>query len=344
MADALPAPLPAVSRYTGALLVVAGASLWGSLGAFFRTAESIHRPAPAAEAFVVFVAMLVVGAPFSLRAKGPVPKDAFTWGRLALLGACEAGSFLSYAAAMQKTSIAVASLTHYAAPILVCFCAPVVLGERLSPRAKLALPVCVAGLVLLTAPWRGGEAARWTGAMLGLLSAVFFAANLLLTRSLSATLSPPRIVAWPKPFALLVLALFLDRGALSLAPAAASILAVGGVVAGAFACALFYAGLQRVTASNASLLCLVEPIVSVCIGVALFGEGLSASGFAGALLVVAGAALAVTPSTDGSRIRRDVVHRRPARSARSDAGPARPVGVGMQTPRVALNDGEPPID
>lgn len=294
MADALPAPL-APSRYAGALLVVAGASLWGSLGAFFRTAESISRPTPAAEAFVVFAAMLVVAAPFSLRARDAVPRDAFTWGRLALLGACEAGSFLSYAAAMQKTSIAVASLTHYAAPILVCFAAPLLLGETLAPRAKIALPVCVTGLVLLTSPWQGGEAARWTGAMLGLLSAVFFAANLLLTRSLSSTLSPTRIVAWPKPFALLVLALFLDRGALSLAPTATAILAVGGVVAGAFACALFYAGLQRVTASSASLLCLIEPIVAVCIGVALFGEGLAATGLVGALLVVAGGALAVAP-------------------------------------------------
>ncbi len=299
MADAQIASLPSpfaglATRYRGAILVVAGASLWGCLGAFFRTADKMGAPSAAAEAFVVFVAMAVVAAPFAARAATTVRFDLGVWGRLMMLGACEAGSFLSYAAAMQKTTLAVASLTHYVAPVLVCMAAPWILQERVSPRAKVALPVCLAGLVLLCAPWRGGEAAQWTGAMLGLLSAVFFAANLMLTKGLARHVPPTIIVAFPKPFALLVLAAFLDARALSMAPSAYVVLAVGGIVAGAFACALFYAGISQVTATNASLLCLVEPIVATAIGALLFGEGLRASSALGAVLVVSGAAIAVT--------------------------------------------------
>jgi len=270
-------------------MIAAAACSWGTWSLFFRPAEAYGRVTPALEAFVVFSTILVVSAPLALRdrPRRRRPPAAFVW--LGLSGVFDALNALLFFWAMQKTTLAVAVLSHYLAPVLVALAAPFVVGERLSRSTWLALGLALAGLSVMLEPWHGVSGGTVIGALLGAGSAVFFAANLLTAKRLGAHFAPTEILAWHMPTALLTLAPFLPASTLSVEPAAIGLLLLGGLGPGAIAGVLFIRGLARVAASRASILMLLEPVVAVLVGMAFFGELPRFFGAVGAIMVLSAA-------------------------------------------------------
>ena len=82
---------------------------------------------------------------------------------------------------------------------------------------------------------------------------------------------------------------------------------------------LFFAGLRRVGPSAASILSTLEPVVTVALAFAVFGESLAPAQLAGGALVLA-AVLAVRIKR--RRSARHPLVRDPARGAWRDAAPA----------------------
>ena len=106
-------------------------------------------------------------------------------------------------------SVAVAVLTHYAAPLLVAVSAPLVLREQRRPGTLLAVSIGLGGLTLLLAPWRLQQVDSEQlvqGALLGLGSAVFYASSVLFNKRLSASFAPSELLVYHMPTALVLLA------------------------------------------------------------------------------------------------------------------------------------------
>jgi drug/metabolite transporter (DMT)-like permease len=197
---------------------------------------------------------------------------------------------LCFFAAMQQTSVAIAVLTHYLTPLFVALLSPVVLGEPAKRSTWGALALALSGLLLLLRPWTAVGAGDVVGAGLGALSAVFYAVNVFVGKRLFDRFDAFEIAAWPKLTSLVVLAVaaVIAGGGVPSA-AAIAVLVVGGVVCGALPTVLFYAGLQRIKASQASVLTLMEPLVAVVVGVVVWGEALHPLGVLGGLCVLGGA-------------------------------------------------------
>src|SRR5258708_5643257 len=109
------------------------------------------------------------------------------WMGMAWLGVGDAMNFVLFFAAYTKTSVAIAVLTHYLAPIFVALAAPVVLKERASTSTVTAVALSFSGLVLLLTPWRA--TGSWVGAALGAGSAVFYASSVVVNKRLSRAFS-----------------------------------------------------------------------------------------------------------------------------------------------------------
>jgi drug/metabolite transporter (DMT)-like permease len=214
-----------------------------------------------------------------------------SWLLLLSLGVVDAGNALCFFGAMQKTSVAVAVLTHYLTPLLVAALSPWVLKEPARRSTWGALVVALAGLVLLLRPWADAGADDVTGALLGASSAVFYAANVFGSKRLQDRFDAVELASWPKvtSTAALVLVAFATDRALP-GTAALLVLVIGGLVCGALPTLLFYAGLRRIPASQASVLTLVEPVVAVAIGVVVWGEALHPLGVMGGAFVLGAAA------------------------------------------------------
>jgi drug/metabolite transporter (DMT)-like permease len=257
---------------SGSARIAVAATLWGTWSLFFRPAERISKLAPALEAFVVFAVIFAVTLPFTLRGIR-ARRPAAAWLGMAALGVFDAMNALLFFSAMQRTSLAIAVLTHYLAPLLVAAAAPAVLGDRWRMTTWLALIAALGGLVLLLEPWRPALGI-WAGAAYGAASAVFFAVNILIAKRIQGSFTALELLSWHMPTALCTLAPFALGGALS---------------PGAFAGALFVGGLVRVDATRASVLMLLEPVSAVAVGALVWNELPSALGLIGAALVLGAA-------------------------------------------------------
>lgn len=293
------------SSVVGAVLVVAAAALWGCWSIVFKNAERLSSAPLSAplESTVVFAVMLVTMVPLALYTRAQqtkastkaststlAPRSAASWALLFALGVTDGLNALCFFQAMQTTTVAVAVLTHYLTPLIVALFAPLVLGERRRASTFVALAIALLGLVLLLRPWTNVDADDVKGATLGALSAVFYAANVFIGKRLFARFNSFEVAGWPKLTSLFVLAVAaVVAGPVDVDGAALAVLVVGGLVCGSLPTVLFYAGLQKIAASQASVLTLVEPLVAVVVGVAVWGEPLHVFLVVGAACVLGGA-------------------------------------------------------
>lgn len=281
-----------VREMRGTLLVAGAACAWGAWSLVLRPAERAAAGAlPAVlQVLVVQVVTMLIAFPFALHERSAAARPPRAPWLLALFGVTDALNALTFFAAMQASSVAIAVLSHYLAPLFVALAAPRILGESPPPRLALALAAALGGLVLLLEPWRGAVGAIDRGAALGALSALFYAANVLLSRGLARWYSAPEILAWHHVPGVALLALCTPPAAWhALTQRSLTWLVLGGVLLGGGAGLAFMRGVRLVAASRASVLTLAEPVVAVALGVLVWSEPLRPLGFAGAGLVVAGA-------------------------------------------------------
>jgi drug/metabolite transporter (DMT)-like permease len=209
-----------------------------------------------------------------------------------------AGNIVTYFGALRFTTVAVAVLTHYLAPVLVAVAAPWVEGERVR-GARLAALVATAGLVLVLEPWAEpiGRGELWLGAGLGAASAFFYAGNVFVARRLEPRIGASATIAYHALIAALLLAPLLVVDSADIDGRALGLLALGAAVPGALAGVLFVTGLGQIGSSRAAVLAYLEPLVAVVIGWSVWGEALGPPAGAGAVLIVgAGIRVSVAPA------------------------------------------------
>lgn len=214
---------------------------------------------------------------------------------IGLLGGALVGLFeVAYQFAIARAGVASAVALLYTAPVLVALAGAALLGERLTAM-RLVISVLVMVGAALTVMGAAGASIRVTaiGVIGGLLSALSYASTTLLARW-----------AVPRYGAVRVLFLELAGGTLLLGlalplfghtpqppPTLAGwgyVLALGGGTV--IANFLFFAGVRRIEAAPAAVAATAEPVVGALLALVLFGQNLTAYGWAGLLLVVAGVA------------------------------------------------------
>jgi len=285
------------------VLVAFAASLWGTWPVILRNA-----PMPAALQSAVLMAVLTLASlPVMLRDRLRVKPTLSQWLGVGWLGVGDALNVVLFFAAYQRTTVAIAVLTHYLTPILVAVAAPFVLGEKARARTFGAVAVAFVGLVLLLEPWRVGLGrSDVIGAALGASSAVFYASNVLFTKRLVKAFSGSELMFFHGLVATPLLFVLVPRAEYALASNhALAIVLLGALGPGALGGLLFVWGLRRISASHASVLTLLEPFVAVLLAAAMMGERVGLVSFFGGALILAGAVLVVTgrPIQAGNGVR-----------------------------------------
>jgi drug/metabolite transporter (DMT)-like permease len=277
---------------TGYALVAIAAVGWGTWPLILKNA-----PMPAALQSAVLMAVLTLASlPVMLRDRVDVRPTLRQWAGVAWLGIGVALNVVLFFAAYQRTTVAIAVLTHYFTPIFVALAAPMVLREKPRARTFGAVFVAFAGLVLLLAPWRVGLGGNDViGAALGAGSAVFYTSNVLVNKRLVRAFSGSEmmffhgLVATPLLFALVP-----AHEYAVVSTDALRVVMIGALGPGALGGLLFVWGLRRIHASHASVLTLLEPFVAVLLAASIMGEALGLVSIAGGGLILAGAVLVVT--------------------------------------------------
>src|SRR4051812_18508383 len=158
------------------MMVMLAAASWGTWSLVLRPVglpSTITTP-------IVFLVMAAVTLPFALR--GPrVAWDRRTVLLLVANAIFDALNVVAFFGALAYTTVAIAVLTHYVAPILIAILGPrfdKVPARGAGPAALVAL----VGLAIVLEPWRAPAAGATTGALLGVASACCYAGNVLVLR------------------------------------------------------------------------------------------------------------------------------------------------------------------
>lgn len=266
----------------GLVMVTIAAASWGTWSLFLRpTGLSAWVTSP-----IIFAVMGLAALPLALR--GPRTR----WDRtvvvlLALNTLFDALNLITFFGAIERTSVAIAVLTHYLAPILIALLAPRI--DRIAaPGAGPAAVVALIGLVIVLEPWREAATGAVPGAILGALSAVCYAGNTFTVRRLAVRIGAPRAMAYHSLAAAVVLAPF-ALGHAGPSGSDLALLAAGAASIGAGSGILYVVGLTRIGAARAAVLTFAEPLVAVLVGALVWDEPLHAfAALGGALVLGAG--------------------------------------------------------
>jgi DME family drug/metabolite transporter len=216
---------------------------------------------------------------------------------------------------IKLSSVVLAVLTAYLAPIAVALLGPFFLAERHSPVALLALVPSVGGLALVA--FAGGEDvnARPLAVLTGLGTAITYAGLVIGTKRVAARVSAAGLTFWNYTLSGLVM-LPLLLGAERIAPTAGELgyLVLLGVVFTAVTGYLYIWLIRKVTAQAMGILAYLEPVSAALLAWALLGEELTWQTALGGALVIAGglavvlfepadvAPVEVSPQPAGSRM------------------------------------------
>jgi drug/metabolite transporter, DME family len=270
---------------TGTLWVALAATSWGFWSLLFRPAEALGPLSATLEALWVHAGIALINLPMALQSRPPHKRKPSLWGLLVLVGFIDALNGLLFFQAMRYTTVAVAVLTHSVAPLLVAALAPYVTGERPERRTYAAVLAAFAGLVLVLEPWRAVSGDTLYGAAFGLASAVLYAALMLLLKRLDAHFSPAEVASYHSFPAVLLLAVLTPS--FSLEWGQALYLGIGAIGPGGLAAFAFVYGLQKIPASRAALLVLLEPLVATMLGIFYWREPFRPLAVVGGVIVLA---------------------------------------------------------
>jgi DME family drug/metabolite transporter len=213
---------------------------------------------------------------------------------IAVIGVTLAVHWFVYFATIKLSSVAVAVLMAYLAPLAIAIIAPLVLPERRSRVALAALVPAGAGVALVALGGAGGSSVRPLALVTGLLTAATYAALVLMTKRIAADVPVIALSFWNYAIAAVAVSPLL-LGAERVLPQRGELPAVLalGVVFTAVSGYLYIWFLRHVTAQTIGILAYIEPISAALMAWALVDEALTWQVVVGGALVIAAGATMV---------------------------------------------------
>ena len=208
-----------------------------------------------------------------------------------------------YFAALERMDASLLALILYVYPALVLVGAVALGRERATGRRVGALVIALVGTALVLAGAVSGSLDP-LGTVLGFGAALAYTAYILTGARVGAGVPPVALSGLVCVGATVTFALAsIVRGGPELDFGADGWLAVGAIAAvstvGAILC--FFAGMARVGPSAASILSTLEPVVTVVLAAAAFGESLAPAQLVGGTLVLSAVVVMQWPATRASR-------------------------------------------
>lgn len=280
------------------LPILAAGILWGSMGLFVRTLNTIGL----GSMDIVFLRALITGIGMTaylflfhrellkLRLKD-------LWCFLGTGIASIVFFNFCYFRAITVTSLSVAAVLLYTAPAMVMVMSFFLFGERFTGRKGLSLLLTIIGCVLVTGVLESSQPLSVSGIMLGLGAGFGYALYSIFSRyALERGYHSLTITCYTFLFAAAATA-FLSRPAVVVETAFSSagmwLFCIAFGLLNTIAPYLLYTyGLKFVDNSRASIIASIEPVTATALGILLFQEKLTLPIAAGMILVLLGMAIA----------------------------------------------------
>ncbi|WP_458185363.1 DMT family transporter [Haladaptatus sp. NG-WS-4] len=276
----------------GTALVIVSAVGFGTLGIFGKLAAEAGLSIPTVLFFRFFLATVLVWTGLAVRGR----LTRFSGHNLLVgLGLGAFGYALMsglYFWGLAFMTAGLVGILLYTYPVFVVAISALVLDERVTRRTGAALVLALTGVALITGGDPAGADLRGIVVVLG--AAVVYASYITASRVALDAVPADQLTAHVLPAAACAYFAFgATTGTISM-PATTtewSVIVAIAVVATALPIFTFFAGLERIGASRASIVSTIEPVITLLLGAAILAEPITPVTVAGGGLVLAGVLL-----------------------------------------------------
>ena len=189
------------------------------------------------------------------------------------------------------TTVAIATLCYYMAPVFVILLSPIVIGEKVSPSKIVTVIIAVFGMALVCEPWGGGFSGEaLIGIVFALLAAVFYASVTVTNKKLRDISSLDRTVAqlFVASAAVFPYTLLAETTTAEMFdPTSIILLLTLGALHTGFAYLFFFSSIEKLSAVTVSLFSYIDPISAVLLSLCLLGEPMTLVSAIGAVIIIA---------------------------------------------------------
>jgi drug/metabolite transporter (DMT)-like permease len=260
------------------LYVLLAIFLWSSLGIVVKlSGVEVHVLIFYSMIVSIIVQGLFISQPKIRKQVPPINKLRYPL----ILGLLLLANTFTFFYAFQNTTIANAVLTHYTAPIIVAFAAPLFLKESITLRIFVVIIIATTGLWIMLDGLSLQEK-ELIGIFSGLASGFAYAALIIFVRSQTHNFHPLVLSFFTNTTIAILLLPFIREIPIH---AVWSFLFMG-IIHSTIAPILYYKGLQRVTANRAAVLGYLEPVCAILLGILLLHENITLRTVVGGGLVL----------------------------------------------------------
>ncbi len=191
--------------------------------------------------------------------------------------------------AYKYTTVSVATLSYYFAPVIVTAVCPFLFKEKLTGKQILCFVMSTVGLVLITGIGTSGSGKDLLGILFGLGAACFYATVILLNKFIKNVEGIHRTFLQFVSAVIVLLPYVLFTGGFTLASLDSkgwiNLLIIGLIHTGVTYC-LYFSSLKELPGQKAAILSYIDPLVAVLISVTVLGESMTASQIIGGVLIL----------------------------------------------------------
>lgn len=198
------------------------------------------------------------------------------------------------------TSVAVATLCYYMAPIFVMIASPFLLKEKLSAKKVICVAVALVGMVFVSGVLDGGisDVSELKGILFGLGAAALYASVVMMNQKLRQVPTYDKtIMQLGAASAVLIPYILLaeDLSAVALTPLIVVMLLIVGIVHTGISYALYFGSMNELKAQTVALFSYIDPIAAIILSALFLKEPMTVLGIIGAVLVLGATMISELP-------------------------------------------------
>lgn len=268
-------------------MLIASMSIFGTLGIFVRNIPvssgelALYRAVLAVLLISVFLLITKQKIPFA-NMKKELPL-------LLASGVAIGINWILLFEAYKYTTVSVATLSYYFAPVIVTLVCPILFKEKLTKKQFICFFMSTVGLVLITGLGEVGGGKDFIGILFGLGAAAFYATVILLNKFIRNVEGIHRTLLQFIAAVVTLVPYVLLTGGVTLGGLNgfgwANLLIVGLIHTGVTYC-MYFSSLKELPGQKAAILSYIDPLVAVLISVTILGESMTLWQVIGGVLIL----------------------------------------------------------
>lgn len=269
------------------LMMIASMAIFGTLGVFVRNISvssgelALYRAVLAAVMIAVFLLITKQKIPFSIIRK-EVPL-------LLVSGVAMGINWILLFEAYKHTTVSVATLSYYFAPVIVTIVCPILFKEKLTGKQIFCFIMSTLGLVLITGIGAVGGGSDFVGILFGLGAAVFYATVVLLNKFIKNVDGIHRTFLQFLAAIIVLVPYVLVTNGVTLGQLSGigwiNLLIVGLIHTGVTYC-MYFTSIKDLSGQKVAILSYIDPLVAVLVSVTILGEAMSGWQVVGGILIL----------------------------------------------------------